>query len=465
MNQPLTYQGLEVEAVPCPICKGEDFQEISALWKNNPNMQKGVLHCLCKKCGMLMINPQPSSASLKKYYDRAYRDVCRVANVITCNRKLEFHKAFVGNFLEEGKKRVLDIGCATGYFVKWAKDKGHDAIGSEFTKGLVEWGRKHWGLDVRENDIADFSEDEKFDLISIYHVLEHIPRPDKIIEECKKRLSNDGMLYIAVPTLEIVKGKVPEVIMAPEHISLFTVKHLDAMLERLGFDIVKRNEYFYGYTLLAKKSSNKKSIKFPEYKDMENHMRAYFKAFEIKHLAMEALHKSFIVEPIHGKLPADERPKPDKDKLQQQYDKSQELFRAAIKIFPTFKEAWMRLVSLQRHPEPGLKVAEEAIAALPNDGDLYALKGFYLHQLKKIDEAEIAMKKAFELKPNDENILIKLAYLSMDKRAYSQAAKYFRKAIEINPILAYAPHPQVNPDALTDLLGVCYLNESLINNG
>jgi 2-polyprenyl-3-methyl-5-hydroxy-6-metoxy-1,4-benzoquinol methylase len=155
---------------------------------------------------MLITHPQPSLENLGKYYE-SEDYISHTDNKRSLFEKL-YHfikgialknKLNLINSLQPQKGIILDIGAGTGEFLSVAKNDGWQTIGvepSDRAKGIA----KNKGVSFVEE--TGELENHSFDLISMWHVLEHVPDLDKQIKELKRLLKPSGALIIAVPNFK-----------------------------------------------------------------------------------------------------------------------------------------------------------------------------------------------------------------------------------------------------------------------
>jgi len=155
---------------------------------------------------MLITHPQPSLENLGKYYE-SEDYISHTDNKRSLFEKL-YHfiksialknKLNLINSLQPQKGKILDIGAGTGEFLSVAKNDGWQTIGvepSERAKAIA----KNKGVSFVEE--TSELENHSFDVISMWHVLEHVPDLDKQIKELKRLLKPTGTLIIAVPNFK-----------------------------------------------------------------------------------------------------------------------------------------------------------------------------------------------------------------------------------------------------------------------
>jgi len=163
-----------------------------------------------EKWDMLFTLPIPEN--LEKYYQSGdYKPhshhskslLDRVYNWVR-NRNYAYKYKLIKKFNPKAQS-VLDYGTATGEFLYYLSKKTFLVSGVEPNKNARELANILLDnkVSVSINNIS-----QKFDVITLWHVLEHIPEPDKLITELKKRLNPDGIILIAVPNFKSYDAKV-----------------------------------------------------------------------------------------------------------------------------------------------------------------------------------------------------------------------------------------------------------------
>lgn len=160
---------------------------------------------------LLITSPQPSKNDLGRYYESddyishtdGKRSIFEKAYHFIKNIALK-NKLSLINDLQKSKGNLLDIGAGTGDFLLVAKQNGWKTIGiepSEKAKTIAE--RK--GVELKSN-LSDFA-DHSFDVITMWHVLEHVPNLENQIKELKRLLRPNGTILIAVPNFKSFDAK------------------------------------------------------------------------------------------------------------------------------------------------------------------------------------------------------------------------------------------------------------------
>ena len=162
---------------------------------------------LCLVCGLVQQSELPSDEELRIYYSHNYRrdykktyhpklKYVRRAGITAVNR-ISFLKAHAK--FHDGMK-LIDIGAGGGEFVYIARRSGLDASGIEPNEGYSEFAVREYGVDIQTAGI-DRIEEESADIISLFHVFEHLAHPLDAMEKIANGLKNEGLLFIEVPNI------------------------------------------------------------------------------------------------------------------------------------------------------------------------------------------------------------------------------------------------------------------------
>lgn len=205
-------------------------------------------YIFCNKCQITFCNPMPTQGELNLFYAEKY-DYSWYAKRKYLKQLQAYHRWLsVKGIIEKNYKNkgeLLDIGCGHGWFLEAARDSGWDAVGVEQASLVADEARKKLGLSVYEGSIddIDFSY-STFDVITMWHSLEHFANPLNVLKKVKKFLKPDGTVVITIPNFESVGLKIKGVhwvwLQPPfVHMKHFSVKSITKLLEQAGFCIEK----------------------------------------------------------------------------------------------------------------------------------------------------------------------------------------------------------------------------------
>ena len=150
-----------------------------------------------------------------------------------------------------GPKRVLDIGCASGYFLEYLESRGWVTEGIDISSSMARMAKKK-GLNVRVGDFLKINyPSNKYDLITLWATLEHFAEIEKIIYKCHRILKPEGHLYLSTCHLGLwarIRGVSWRFLNVPEHIWYFSKRLLKTLGTKNGFILVKEFTYGSGFT-------------------------------------------------------------------------------------------------------------------------------------------------------------------------------------------------------------------------
>ncbi len=200
----------------------------------------------CSGCGLGYTTPQPND--LKKYYDRSYYGNRHGFTEKYCIKR---RSKIVSSTIKNGKgKKLLDIGCGDGSFIKSLKTTGWNVSGTEINPDYDLFNN----LAVKEK-IEDFAGSEPFDCITMWHTLEHMPDTKKVFTGIYSLLAPNGKLIIAVPNKKSIQARLFKNkwlhLDVPRHIYHFDADSLKCCLKSNGFIIEHKLWQEFEYDLLG----------------------------------------------------------------------------------------------------------------------------------------------------------------------------------------------------------------------
>jgi len=166
---------------------------------NSPNLvyqDEAVNLVACTACGYVFDNPRPTAAAISDYYSRNDKYDGWLANesgrALLWRRRL----ALVKKFVPRGS--LLDVGTGIGQFLDCAKND-FTVSGTEVSQSAIAIAKEKYGILVTRGQIEELNYPEPFDVVTLYHVLEHVPSPRICLEKVRTLLKDEGVLIVAVP--------------------------------------------------------------------------------------------------------------------------------------------------------------------------------------------------------------------------------------------------------------------------
>ncbi len=245
-------QSTKVEKVEkvekCPVCGGV-ATELFLACKDHTVSKSSFEIVECKNCGFAYTSPRPIESELGKFYEsEEYISHSNTSKGIVSNLYQRVRKHTLAKKLElinsVGKKgALLDIGCGTGEFLNTMKSGGWETIGIEPSPSARKQGVENYNLDVREEKELENFPPNSFNVITMWHVLEHVPHLLERVQKLKDLLKYDGVLIIAVPNRNSHDAKHYGEYWAaydvPRHLYHFRAQDMRTLMGVVGFEVEK----------------------------------------------------------------------------------------------------------------------------------------------------------------------------------------------------------------------------------
>jgi SAM-dependent methyltransferase len=199
--QKRVYKPLAWETVPCPFCGSAKH---TVYERFGSDLQ--YTYVLCSNCSLVYQSPRPKYD--QHFIDAAYAEYYQFAENLELNDDANVRESSVSMFKKEinhiiqyDQKRsaVLDIGSGMGTFLYAAKNLYQTAVGLDVSAQMAAFVEQKLGVKIFVQQFEDFDFPEKFSLIHMSHVLEHVPDPNHWLQKAKTMLDKNGILVINVP--------------------------------------------------------------------------------------------------------------------------------------------------------------------------------------------------------------------------------------------------------------------------
>lgn len=240
------------EDIQCSVCENSIPTDFKLLYEKE---NFGVVEC--KKCSFTFIPPYyRKQISYENYKDENVANAVRNGNNFV---KIERHKLrynLIKKFKPKGS--LFDLGSGWGHFMLTGKMLGYDVYGIEVAEQPYLYSKNDLNLPVDHIDFFEMNEDKKFDIITMWDVLEHIDKANDVIAKCARITQKNGFIVIQVPQIDSYfakKHKDNWKMMGLDHVNYFGKKTITQLLAKHGYEvkIIKSSfeiKLFIMYTIL-----------------------------------------------------------------------------------------------------------------------------------------------------------------------------------------------------------------------
>lgn len=215
----------------CPICQKNKLARFIS-------RSVGGKVAECALCGHLTLWPLPSDEEIASWYEKSELTVLK-----ECGTALFDNRIFEHLQKNDPRKnlKVLDVGCGAGQFLRWCSKIGHDVVGAEVSKNIVDQ-LKEKGFNVLNKSLQQLSKQEiQYDWVVCIDVIEHLKEPLKALEQLAKLIKPGGQLAIQTPNGNAI-AKYGENTYSMhvdiEHLNYFRPKQLINSLKKHGLKLV-----------------------------------------------------------------------------------------------------------------------------------------------------------------------------------------------------------------------------------
>lgn len=199
----------------------------------------------CNNCGLMYVSPRlKSNLIVEGYSEGSDENFVSQAK----GRELTFTKSMklIEKYAKKGK--ILDVGTAGGSFLHVAKKRGWEVYGIEPNNWLCDWSKKHYGLDIKPGTLFDHKfENDYFDVVTLWDVLEHVPDPKSLLLEVNRILKKDGILVVNYPDIGSLISKLMGkkwVFLLSVHLFYFNPRTIKKMLTSTNFRSFLMKKHF-----------------------------------------------------------------------------------------------------------------------------------------------------------------------------------------------------------------------------
>jgi len=208
----------------------------------------------CEACRCLFLHPMPDSREIERFYPADYwwnaRRSGGLKKLESVYRKLALrdHIAFITRAAGDRSVDVLDVGCGSGTLLGLLKHRGFRVTGLDFSAEAAAIAKAENGVDVAVGTLeeAHFPA-ESFDVVTLFHVMEHVTTPRQVLAEVSRVLKPNGVAILQVPNIESWQFKIFGArwygLDIPRHVIDYSRNSMLKLLADSGF-VVNRIRHF-----------------------------------------------------------------------------------------------------------------------------------------------------------------------------------------------------------------------------
>jgi 2-polyprenyl-3-methyl-5-hydroxy-6-metoxy-1,4-benzoquinol methylase len=255
-----------VHYTSCPVCNSGNINPLLTVKDHSVSKEEFVVW-QCGDCTLRFTQDVPDENNIGRYYksedyishtntdkgfiNKAYQKV----RDYTLQQKAKL----IIDETDIVKGNVLDIGCGTGAFLNAMKGKGWQVKGMEPDEDARKLAKQLYGLSIDEPMSINELNDQSFDAITLWHVLEHVHQLHDYVEQLKRLLKPGGKLFIAVPNYQSKDAAAYRLYWAaydvPRHLYHFSPKAVNVLMQQHGLRIEKEKPMWFDSFYISMLSS------------------------------------------------------------------------------------------------------------------------------------------------------------------------------------------------------------------
>lgn len=248
------------------VCGNSSFSE---LFECKDFVATGELFKLqrCNTCSFVFTSPRPDLNEIGRYY-ASERYVSHAGNKAGLPFMYKVYD-WVRDYSIKQKIRLIksyhpsgslmDLGCGLGYFLDGVvKDKTFDAMGVDISDDAIRYVKDRFGYAVLNEGAMDGLPNASFDVITQWHVLEHVHQLNERVEQLSRLLKPGGTLFIAVPNSNSWDARFYKSFWdgydVPRHLYHFNQKSFGQLMQKHGFSVVKTRPMIFDAPYISMRS-------------------------------------------------------------------------------------------------------------------------------------------------------------------------------------------------------------------
>ena len=256
----------------CPVCKSEELEKVFSA-KDYTVSEELFQIVKCKTCKHLFTQNVAGQNEIGKYYasenyvshsDTQDGLVNKLYHLIR-KKTLQDKKYLIQNETGKAYGNILDIGCGTGAFLNTMKTSGWESTGLEPDENARKKAQELYGINPQASHELFNLQPNKYDAITMWHVLEHVHQLHEYIEQIKNLITEKGKIFIAVPNYTsydaLHYGAFWAAYDVPRHLYHFSPVSMKNLVEQHGLTIKKIKPMWFDsfyVSMLSEKYKNGK---------------------------------------------------------------------------------------------------------------------------------------------------------------------------------------------------------------
>ena len=257
----------------CPLCGGDKV--LSYIKCVDHNFSGEVFNIdSCVSCNFKFTNPRPSEKKVHKYY-QSDNYISHTSSkkglfntIYHTVRNYQFKKKYsiINSLTTKDEKTILDVGCGTGEFLNYFKQKNWLTKGVETDKKAREHAIEKYNCSVDDKIDKIIKSGEKFDIITLWHVLEHVYDFKDYLYKLKGVLNKGGHIILGLPNCNSYDANYYKenwyAFDLPIHVSHFTQNDIKALVKEIGFSSLTTKPLIFDAYYISMLSSKKSSSNY-----------------------------------------------------------------------------------------------------------------------------------------------------------------------------------------------------------
>ena len=237
------------ESDTCLLCGSGDFSLVYSFNEITTHKKIGerrdIVKCDC--CSLTYCHPRNLGESMIDVYENNYwQDYQTSVGELDIQDRVDDFEfisderiSFIQKNVNRHSGKFLDVGCSQGFLVNAAKKAGFDAYGIDLNQFDIDYGVEKYEVNLSRSLLHDY-DNQDFDVICSFNVIEHVSDPIKFLQEKTKRLKDDGIIVIGTHDIECDTHRKEKVlwkhIIPNEHLYFFSIDTMDKLAEIVGLE-------------------------------------------------------------------------------------------------------------------------------------------------------------------------------------------------------------------------------------